>query len=107
MKIIIKNKTYTKIKNLSFSPEADISSTAIPINQFTADLYTEDDIEVGVYAFLYDDNNNLWAKYWLVKSERVSKTVLRIEAQSILMLLDRFTLPAKMYSNTSISTAIA
>ena len=107
MKIIIENTTYTKIKGLKFDPEADISSTSIPVNQFVADLYTEDDISVGVYAYLYDDSDNLWAKYWIIKSERMDKTVLRIEAQSILMLLDRFTLPAKMYSSTSISTAIS
>lgn len=107
MKITINNIDYTTIKSLKFDPETDISGSEIPVNQFVADLYTEDDISVGVYAYLYDDSNNLWAKYWLIKSERIDKQVLRIEAQSILMLLDRFTLPAKMYSNTSLSTAIA
>lgn len=107
MKIIIDNKTYTKIKSLKFDPEADITGTTVPVNQFVVDLYTEDDISVGINAYLYDDNDFLWAKYWIIKSERLGKTVLRIEAQSIVMLLDRFTLSPKMYNNISLSNAIS
>lgn len=107
MKIIIDNTTYTKIKSLSFAPEADITGVSIPINRFVVDLYTDDEIDVGINAYLYDDNDFLWAKYWIIKSERLSKTVLRVEAQSILMLLDRFTLPAKMYGSASLSSAIS
>lgn len=106
MKIVINNKTYKEIKTLRFDPETDLTGGSVVINRFNADVYTEDEISVGINAYLYDDMNNLWAKYWIIKAERIDKTTLRLEAQSIIMLLDRFTMPAKMYNSTTISNAI-
>ena len=62
MKIIINSKTYTKRKSLKFDPETDIAGASLVVNEFSADIYTQDNIPVGVNAFLYDDKNTLWAK---------------------------------------------
>ena len=107
MKIVIDGVTYTEIKNLNFAPETDVISTEAVINNFSADIMTDDDIDVGVNAYLYDDLNNLWAKYWLIEAVRKNKQTLSIQAQSILMILDRKTMDVAMYSNASASSIIS
>lgn len=107
MKITINSNTYTKIDNLKFDPETDIAGSSLVVNEFSADIYTKTDIPVGVNAYLYDDNNTLWAKYWVVRAERKDGEIIAVTAQSIVLLLDRFTMPAKMYTGTSISLAIS
>ena len=107
MKITIGSTTYTEIKNLKFAPETDVTGIQAVINDFSADIITDDDIDVGVNAYLYDDLNNLWAKYWLIEAVRKDKNTLSIQAQSILRILDRKTLDPVMYSNTSASSIIS
>lgn len=107
MKITIGNNTYTEIKNLDFSPETDITSAEARINGFSADIMTDDEIEVGVNAYLYDDLNHLWAKYWLIEAVRKDKYTLSIRAESILRILDRRTMEPVMYANTSVSSIIS
>lgn len=107
MKIIIGNNTYTEMKNLNFSPETDITSAEAVINGFSADIMTDDEISVGVNAYLYDDLDNLWAKYWLIEAVRKDKYTLSIQAQSILRILDRKTMEPVMYSNESVGTIIS
>lgn len=107
MKIVINGVTYTQIKNLNFSPETDITSSEAVINGFSADIITSTDIGVGVNAYLYDDQNNLWAKYWLVEAVRKEKNTLSIIAQSILKILDRKKLDAVMYNSAQASVIIA
>lgn len=106
MRIIIDNNVYVKIKTLRFDPQADLAGSSVVVNRFNADIYTEDEISVGVNAYLKDDLGKLWAKYWITRAERIDKTTMRIEAQSIILLLDRFDMPAKMYENESITEAI-
>lgn len=107
MKIIINENEYRKISNLKFDPETDIIGSSLPVNEFSADIYTDDDIPVGVNAYLEDDDGNLWAKYWIIRSERRNGRIVSLVAQSIILLLDRFTMPAKMYTNVGITTAIS
>lgn len=107
MKIVINNVAYTQIKNLSFTPETDITGNEAVINKFTADIMTSDSVDVGVNAYLYDDLDNLWAKYWLIEAVRKEKNTLSIEAQSILRILDRKTMDAAMYSSVSVSTILS
>lgn len=97
MKIRINGITYTKIKNLSFAPEADIIGLELPINGFTADIITDAIIDPGVNVFLYDDLNQLWAKYKLIDSVRKDPETLTITAESVLRRLERKTLNAAMY----------
>lgn len=98
MKITIGNTTYTAIRNLSFEPQTDITSGSLAINQFVVEMQTDDNIGVGINAILYDDQDDVWAKYWITKAERLTGGWVTVTAQSILLLLDRFKLPATMYS---------
>lgn len=82
------------IDHLIFAPSADLAGLSVPVNEFQADVHTEDDIEIGAYAELYDDRENLWAAYWVIESRRVAPGVLRLRAQSDVALLQRVVLPA-------------
>lgn len=91
---------YNQIKNLSFVPEVDLTGTALPVNQFEVDIMTEDTIRTGTDAFLYDDRNLLWAKYWITFAEETETRTVHIKAQSKVVLLERRKLPAVMYVDT-------
>lgn len=93
--------TYTEIKNLTFAPEVDIAGTSVPINEFTVDIITDDDIPLGIAALLYDDLDNLWAQYTVVYAERVDRQTVRVRARSDVAVLDTVTLPATMYETTA------
>lgn len=106
MKIKINNTVYTQIRNLSFAPETDITGSSIPVNQFFVEIKTTDVIGVGINAYLYDDNGDLWAKYWITESVVVDEGWYKVTAQSIILLLDRFTLPAVVYSGESVTNVL-
>lgn len=106
MKVRINNTDYTEIRNLSFSPETDITGSSIPVNQFFVEIKTTDVIGVGINAYLYDDQGDLWAKYWITESVVVDEGWYKVTAQSIILLLDRFTLPAVVYSGTGVTSVL-
>jgi hypothetical protein len=107
MHVTIGSTTYTEIKNLSFEPQIDITGDSVPINEFSVDIKTGNEIEVGQYAYLYDDLNQLWAKFWITYADQKDSEFVEVIAQSPLTLLDRVILPPVMYlSATSISTAL-
>lgn len=106
MRVRINNTNYTEIRNLSFSPETDITGSSIPVNQFFVEIKTDDVIGVGINAYLYDDQGDLWAKYWITESVIVDEGWYRVTAESIILLLDRFTLPAAVYSAESVSNVL-
>ena len=106
MKIIIGNETYTKIKNLSFAPEIDLTCESLPINEFYADIYTYDDIGYGKTASLYDDRNKLWAQYWVIEAYETGNGIVRLKAQSKIALLERRTLPPVMYDDEPINSVL-
>ena len=99
-------ETYTKLENIEFSPEVDLTASSMPINEFTVDVYTTNTIALGQFAELYDDLDNLWAKYWIVYSERLNADALRLRARSRLSALDGVTLDAVMYNNASVPTVL-
>ena len=98
---------YERIRDLVFVPEADLTLSSLPVNQFTVEVMTSDDIAVGAAARLYDDLDALWADYRVAKAERVDRETVRVLAQSQLMLLDRWTCPAKMYINDTVDVVAA
>ena len=65
MKFEINGNTYTAFDSLRFNPEVDLSNDSLPINEFEARLFTNANISYGQWAVLKDDNNNVWAWYWL------------------------------------------
>lgn len=106
MKVKINDIVYTQIRNLSFSPETDITGSSLPVNQFFVEIKTTDVIGVGINAYLYDDDDVLWAKYWITESVVVDEGWYKVTAESIILLLDRFTLPAVVYSGESVTNVL-
>lgn len=107
MKIVIDNKDYTAIENLKFDPSADVTGTSVPINELSCSIKTDDEIRYGDFASLYDDSGKLWAKYWITEVEEQNESFVYIIAQSMLLLLDRSTLSAKMYQGELAKDVIA
>lgn len=107
MKFVINGNTYTAFDNLSFSPETDLTNNSLPINEFEARLFTNANIQFGQWAELRDDNNNLWARYWLRYAERIGRDddrqtyIVRIIGQSPLAFLERVRMPAEFYNSTA------
>ena len=106
MYVTIDDVQYTALRALSFVPSADLVGARVPINEFQADLYTEDDVGIGGYAELYDDADTLWARYWVVYAEHIDRHTLRVRAQSDAALLDRVRLPAEYYNNKTVEAAL-
>ena len=97
MYIAIGGKDYAKLKALTFQPSADLMGQSVPIDGFTADIITDDAVDIGQTAELYDDLERLWARYWIVSADRLTPETLRVKAESFITLLDRQTLNAVMY----------
>lgn len=106
MYLIVGEATYTRVTNLSFAPQADVTGSSLPINEFQVDVFTTDEISIGTYAELYDDLDTLWARYWIAYAEHIDARTVRVRAQSTLALLDRQTLPAIMYEGDSVTVAL-
>lgn len=106
MYVKIDSVNYTKLKNLSFAPSADLAGTSIPINEFQVDIYTDDDFTLGSVANLYDSNGNLWAHYWIVYVNRISPYAVQIRAQSDISLLDNITLDPVYYNGANVEDVL-
>lgn len=97
---------YRRLKALSFSPEADLTLSSLPVNGLTVEVITEDAFYPGLPLELYDDMDALWANYIVTKAERLNPYTARLTAQSHLTLLDRFTLGAEMFENVTVSAFV-
>lgn len=106
MYVKIDDVEYTELKNLSFAPSADLAGTSIPINEFQVDIYTDDDFTMGSVANLYDDNDNLWAHYWIVYVNRINPYAVQIRAQSDISLLDNITLDPVYYNGANVESVL-
>lgn len=95
------NKSYHSIRNLTFAPQVDINGNELAINDFKAEIITDDDIKIGKYATLYDDDYTLWASYRVTDAQRLSPSVMTIKCQSDIFVLDRKYMPAMMCVNES------
>lgn len=107
MKCVINGTTYIALDNLHFNPQTDLTGDSIPINEFEVRLFTNDIIAYGQYAELRDDEDNLWARYWISYAERIGRDVdrgtyiVRLIAESTVAFLERVKIPAKMYNATA------
>ena len=98
---------YTAIRNLSFAPQADLIAQSLPVNEFTVDIITTDEVSLGETAELYDDLDHLFASYWITYAERQDARTLRITAKSLFTLMEQAgNLPAEMWTNKSAGDAI-
>lgn len=89
--------TYTRLKNLSYAPEVDVSGASVPINEMSVDIITDDAIDRGMDLFLYDDMDALFCRYTIVYAEQSAPGVMTVRAQSDVAKLDRVTLLATVY----------
>ncbi len=107
MKVTIGENTYTKITSLVFSPQTDLTGNKLPINNVEVQIHTTDNIDIGVYLYVYDDLDRLWAKYWITYAEHHDKETLTIRASSVLTILERRILDPVMYNNEPVENVIA
>lgn len=96
----LEERVYKKISNLSFAPEVDITGQSLPVNELYLDIHTEDEIPVSNYIKMYDDSGKLWAKYFIVSSEKSIVDVVSIRAESFLGRMDRTYVPAVIYTSS-------
>lgn len=107
MKVIINSVTYSRVKVLSFAPEIDLSLSSVPINQFVITVVTSDTISIDQWAALYDDRDEIWAKYWITRAEKDSYDTWTITAKSPLYLLDYWeTMPESKYVITTFENLV-
>ena len=103
-----KGGAYTDIKNLSFAPQTDLTGNSLPINEYTVDVVTTDDIPTTTVTHeLYDDMDQLWANWPIVKVIRISPDVVRVTARSWLDKLDHRQMESEVFTATSAADAIA
>lgn len=98
MKATIGETTYTKIK-VTFAPQTDLVGDKLPINEVQVQIHTTDAISIGVYLYLYDDLNVLWAKYWITYAEHHDAQTLTVRASAATWILERDMLDPVMYTN--------
>ena len=90
-------KTYTKLKSLSFAPEAALIGNQIPINTITAEIITDDEVgadTIGADFKLTDDMDTQFADgYYVTAAKRIDAETLRITAKSSIVDFDNVTAP--------------
>lgn len=106
MKITI-DRVYTHLKNLSYAPEADVTSGTVPINEFEAEIYAyADDLSPGIAASLRDDLDQLWAQFRLAEIKRLDERTLRVLAQSLIAALEGRQMAGVMYELTPLADVL-
>ena len=98
---------YHKVSNLNFAPQTDLTGNSLPINQYSIDIMTTDDIPVeAITHSLYDDRDLLWTDWPITKVQRLAPNCVRVTATSWLNKLDNRQLNAVMYQSEPASSAI-
>lgn len=106
MYVTIDETDYTWLRKLSYAPQVDLVGDTVPINEFTAEVVTDDEIATGQYVDLFDDMGNMWAHYWIDNAVRVGDRVVRIRARSDVALMDGVTLEPVMYSGAALGSVL-
>lgn len=107
MRIRINSTNYYELKNLTFAPETDITNNALPINEVSADIITDDTITVGTSARLCDDISTApWLIGMVVYAERLQADTVSVRIQSWFRVLDATEMTADMYSAEPIADVL-
>lgn len=106
MYVVINSKTYDELSSLSFVAEADVTGNTVPADEFYVSIKTDDSITVGRYARLYDDLDNLWAKFWIVGADREDAYHVQVHAMSDVAILDYSTMAAVVYSSEPVANVL-
>lgn len=96
---------YTELRNLKYSPSADIISNRVSVDEVQCDIRTDDTIQVGLCAELRR-GDDLWFYGRITYAEQAEEKMMRVIISSELTFLDRFMLPAKMYTGQTAKAAI-
>lgn len=107
MYVVINETEYRRISGLQFEPETDVTGNTVPINELWVSIKTNDHIPLSSRVELYDDIDQLWAKYWVTYAEREDEYTVRVHGESALARLDTVTMEPAMYNGTSIATVLA
>lgn len=105
MKVTVGAQMYTDVYEIKFAPEIDPTGDTVPLCSFEAVINTTADPELGGWAVLEDDSGNLYANYILSKTERISRSKLRIIAYSTLYLLESSDVMAHYLDNVTVTDA--
>ena len=97
---------YEELRNLRYSPSADIISSRVSVDEVECDIKTETAIQVGYCAELKDENDDLWFYGRITWAEFKEESIMHVIVSSELTFLDRFMLPAKMYTGQTAKAAI-
>ena len=108
IKVLIGSTEYTEgdIRSISLSHKVNPITTELPINQLQLVMEISAATPVGTWLTLTIDNT-VWCKYWVLSCNKASGNTYKITAQSAILLLDRITVPAKMYSAMTVENALA
>lgn len=107
MKLTIADTTYTKLKSLTFAPEADLTGTSMPVNNLTAEIVTDDDLTEMQLAVFKDDLNQVWSSFPVTNVERINADHVRVTASSWILQLEYRTLASKMYTGETAAAVLA
>ena len=109
MKLILNSTTYTKLSNVHFAPECDITCASLPINEFSADIKSDTAPSFTPPGFveLRDEQNTLFAKYQIESILNIAPGLYRLRAVSPLRFLEKIKVPAVMYSAATVSTELS
>ncbi len=97
---------YDELRDLRYSPTADIISNRVSVDEVECDIKTTALIDVGLCAELQDDDGTLWFYGRITWSEFKEEQMCHIIISSELTFLDRFEMPAKMYTGQTAKAAI-
>lgn len=103
-----------QIKNLNFAPQTDLTGNSLPVNEYTCDVITTDDIpgtlppEAGTCT-LYDERgiNYEWSYWPIKKSIRISPSCVRITCTSWISQLDYIELAETVYQGETAENVMA
>ena len=96
------------VKNLSFAPQVDMTGNSMPVNEYTCDVITTDEIPMECIGHrLRDELDQSWAEWPLRKVIRVAANCWRVTASSWLKALEYTELEPRMYEEVTASAAIA
>lgn len=96
---------YEEIRNPRYNPSADIISNRVSVDEVECDIKTTTKIQVGLCAEL-KDGDDLWFYGRITWAEFKEEQIMHIIISSELTFLDRFMLPAKMYTGQTAKSAI-
>ena len=106
--VITAGGRYATLENPNFAPQTDLTGTSMPVNEYTVDVITTDDIPVEVTTCeLYDDRNQLWAAFPIRKVVRISEHCLRLTCTSWTYQLQYHEMAETVYTGETAATIVA